>query len=75
MSDGRIHTAGEDQVVVYTDATYEYICEANPAAELTDTVWRVRRSKLDGSRIEWAAKSCAYKYAATDLATVQALFA
>lgn len=76
FSDNRIHYAGDDQLAVYTDTDTgdEFICEAKPSAALTDAVWRVRRAKADGSRVEWAGGTTAYKYAATDLATVMALF-
>ena len=65
---------GLAQVTVYTDATYDYVCEGPADAALTASTWRVRRVKLDGTRVEWAQGKDDYQFPATDLSTVQALF-
>lgn len=63
-------------LVQYNDGTYQYICTAKPGSALASTVWRVMRVTLATGRIQWAPLgSQAFRYAATDLATVQAIFA
>jgi len=74
MGDNLIHREGLDEVQIYTDATYTYVCEAAPGAALTAAVWRVRRVKLDGTKVEWAGDTQGYVHLATDAATVAALW-
>jgi len=41
----------------YTDATYDYYCEAPPRTPLTEAFWRVSRINKTTLREEWAANS------------------
>lgn len=39
----------------YSDATYDYYCEAPPRTALTEAVWRVSRIHKTTLREQWAA--------------------
>ncbi len=70
-----LHIVGEDDYAIYEDETYQYVCEAHPGAALSASKWRIRRITLAGDRVEWCGGTRLYKWAATDLATVQGHFA
>lgn len=59
--------------IPYSDATYNYYCEARPGTALATAAWRIFRSTVATGRIEYA-DAGAFINAATDLATVQAAF-
>lgn len=60
--------------IPYSDATYDYYCEAAPGTALATAAWRiVRKHRSTG---HWQhADGGAFSNAATDLATVQGAFA
>lgn len=60
-------------MVRYEDATYYYVCAAEPGTALNVKEWKVSRLKKDGSEIKQA-NNANFKNLATDLITVQALF-
>lgn len=67
----------DKQYVQYTaaDGSYVYHCQAEPQWALTAAQWQVKRVNAAGTRIDYPSGSAAYAFAATDLATVEALFA
>lgn len=56
----------------YSDATYDYFCEAPPGTPLTEQSWRVSRLNKSTLREEWADGNGNFDNVATDLATVAA---
>ena len=58
----------------YSDATYDYYCEAVPGTALTTAAWRIVRKNRSTGRWQHASLG-AFSNAATDLATVQGAFA
>lgn len=60
--------------IPYSDATYDYYCEAAPGTALATAAWRIARKHNATGRIEYA-DGGAFSNAATDLATVQGAFA
>jgi len=58
----------------YTDADYEYLCEAVPETLATTAAWRVSRVAFNGSS-ERFARGGRFACAADSVETVQALFA
>lgn len=61
--------------VTYSDATYDYYCEAGPRTILTAAAWRIARINKTSLREQWAADTAGNinQNVATDLATVAAL--
>jgi hypothetical protein len=63
---------------IYTDGDDQYICEARPGSALSASVWRIRKKSNPSAglqRMQFAQGSDLFKFAATDLDTVKALFA
>lgn len=60
--------------IPYSDATYDYYCEAAPGTALATAAWRIARKNISTGQIEYASLG-AFSNAATDLATVQGAFA
>lgn len=54
---------------IYTDATYTYICEADPGTALSSASWRITR--VDGSGNTDYAATATFTNSATNLTTVQ----
>lgn len=62
----------------YEDATYFYYCLAAPGSALADAAWLPVRVAKDGSTTDVPSleiNGTKYVHKATDLATVQAIFA
>ncbi len=59
----------------YSDATYDYYCEAPPRTALIEAFWTISRIHNTTLREEWAANTAGnlHNNLATDLATVAAL--
>lgn len=60
--------------IPYSDATYDYYCEAAPGTALSTAAWRIARKNISTGQIEYASLG-AFSNAATDLAAVQGAFA
>lgn len=60
--------------VTYSDATYEYYCEAAPgtSAALSLPVWRIARKTISSGNIIYA-EGGEFEHAATNISTVAAL--
>lgn len=62
----------DDYVVkAYSDATYTYICVAEPGTSLSDSNWQVKRIHDSDGSVFYADGDAKYDNTATDLSTVQ----
>lgn len=69
---------GDLDGVIYTDGTTQYICKARAGTALATASWQIRRVSVPSAGVQlirFAGGSTEFKYAATDLSTVSALFA
>lgn len=57
----------------YTDATYDYVCEAPPGNPLATAYWRVKRTHKTSGRVEWVDGNGNFDNLATSLVVVAAL--
>lgn len=69
----RVSDAALDYIP-YSDATYDYYCEAAPGTALATAAWRIVRKNRSTGYWQYA-DGGAFANAATDLATVQGAFA
>jgi hypothetical protein len=75
--DGIIRTREELDYVQYSDDDYSYHCYAAPGTALAKAerhAWQIFRMNAAETRGEWCQGTCEFKFAATNLATVQGHF-
>lgn len=68
----RVTNIAPFKLKIYSDATYTYVCRANPGKGLSTAGWQVERFDSDGSCL-MADGDLKFDNLATDLATVQGL--
>ena len=66
--------SSKTNMILYTDATYEYVCEANGSGvALNSANWRVTRIRSADAYMQFSSNYDSYGDLATDLTVVQGL--